>query len=225
VQQQRWQNFLDAFSFRSSMPDVVNLKYLVYDPAQYEQEKGALGEKYAPVYRSPDGREIVLENRSVLPKAWMVPAAGVLEDPRQALGTLQSPGFNPWRVAVVETPPPIPLADPNAPPPGETGPVKILRYEGERIDVEAAPNRNALLVLGEKYYRGWRASVDGKSAQIYPVNHVLRGVYLTPGTHKVEFVFYPLPFKIGKWLTLASFAFFAVMLGRELWVRRVKSEM
>ncbi|NMC74689.1 MAG: YfhO family protein, partial [Geobacteraceae bacterium] len=222
VQQQRWQNFLDAFSFPSSMPDMVNLKYLVYEPSQYQREKPHLGDKYVPVFRSPDGTELVLENRSVMPKAWLVPAAGVVDDPRRSLGVLQSPGFNPWRVALVETPPPIPLGDPNAPPSAEPGPVKVLRYEGERIHVEAAPTRNALLVLGEKYYRGWRAAVDGKPVRIYPVNHVLRGVYLTPGKHTVDFVFDPLPFKIGKWLTLASFAFFGVMLGRDVWKRRVK---
>jgi hypothetical protein len=224
VQQQRWQNFLDAFSFQSSMPDMVNLKYLVVEPSQYQREKAQLGDKFVPVFRSPDGTEMVLENRSVLPKAWLVSAAGVLGDPRQALRVLQSPGFNPWRVAVVETPPPIPLADPNAPPPAEPGSVKIVRYEGERVDVEAAPTRNTLLVLGEKYYRGWRAAVDGKPVRIHPVNHVLRGVYLTPGKHRVEFVFDPLPFKVGKWLTLASFVFFGVMLGRDVWIRRVKSE-
>jgi uncharacterized membrane protein YfhO len=85
--------------------------------------------------------------------------------------------------------------------------------------------QNTLLVLGEKYYKGWKATVDGKSAEVVPVDHVLRGVYLTPGTHRVEFVFDPLPFKIGKWLTLLSFAFFVVMLGREwLLKRRVKRE-
>jgi uncharacterized membrane protein YfhO len=62
--------------------------------------------------------------------------------------------------------------------------------------------------------------VDGKEVEIQPVDHVLRGVYLTPGTHTVEFVFDPLPFKIGKWLTLSSFAFFALMLLREWQVRR-----
>jgi hypothetical protein len=43
----------------------------------------------------------------------------------------------------------------------------------------------------------------------------------------VEFVFDPLPFKIGKWLTLVSFALYALFLGREIWLmkmRRVKSE-
>ena len=67
---------------------------------------------------------------------------------------------------------------------------------------------------------GWKATVDDKSVDIQRVNYILRGVYLTPGTHKVEFRFDPLPFKIGKYLTLASFALFAGMLIREWRLRR-----
>jgi hypothetical protein len=224
VQQQRWQDFLDSFRFPSSMPDLVNLKYLVYEPQQYEREKGSLGVKYVPVFRSPDGEEIVLENRSVLPKGWLVQAVAVLQDPGQALAVMQNPAFDPRNVALVETIPPIPLADPNNPPGGDPGRVTMTRYESQLISIDAAPVRNSLLVLGEKYYRGWRATVDGKETEIYPVNYILRGIYLPPGRHRVEFVFDPLPFKIGKWLTLASFAFFAAMLGRELWLWRAKGQ-
>lgn len=220
VQQQRWQNFLGSFQFPTAMPDMINLKYLVYQPLQYEQERGYLGKKYVPVFNSPDGKEIVLENRSVLPKGWLVSSVATVDDPRQALAVMQNPDFDPRSVALVESPPPIPMADPINQPATEPGSVKITRYEGERISVEATTTRNALLVLGEKYYRGWQATVDGKETEIHPVNHVLRGVYLPPGKHQVEFIFDPMPFKIGKWLTLASFAFFAAMLGRELWKRR-----
>jgi uncharacterized membrane protein YfhO len=100
----------------------------------------------------------------------------------------------------------------------------VDRYESEHIRVTANAPRDSLLVLGEKYFRGWNATVDGRPVEIYPVNQILRGVYLASGNHKVEFVFDPLPFKIGKWLTLASFAFYALFLGREWWVRRMKSE-
>ena len=224
VQQQRWQDFLNSFQFASSMPDLINLKYLVYGPQKYEQEKESLGKKYIPVFHSPDGKEIVLENRSVLPKAWLVQAVAVLKDPGETLAVMQNPEFDPKNVALVESMPPIPLPPPNNMPAGTPGNVKVTRFEPERIFIDADPVRNVLLVLGEKYYRGWWASVDGKKTKIYPVDHILRGVYLTPGTHEVKFTFDPLPFKIGKWLTLLSFAFFAVMLGREVWIRRKKSE-
>lgn len=220
VQQRRWQDFLDAFSFNSAMPDMVNLKYLVYGAEQYNKEKAGLGGKYLPVFTSPDGKEVVLENRAVMPKAWLVPSALLVDDVQQRLTILQNPIFNPGRTAVVEANPPIPLAFPNAPvatPPGE---VSVTTYEPNRIDLRAKVFQNALLVLGEKYYKGWRAVVDGRSVDIYPVNHILRGIYLTPGEHRIEFVFDPAPFKVGKRLTLASFAFFALMLGREVWRRR-----
>ena len=124
-----------------------------------------------------------------------------------------------WRYKQATVPAML-AADPNTAQPLPPHAAKVTTYEGERIAVAAATPMNALLVLGEKYYRGWKATVDGKPAEIQPVDHILRGVYLTPGEHKVEFVFDPLPFKIGMWLTLASFAFYAVVLGREVWINR-----
>jgi hypothetical protein len=223
VQQKRWQDYLNAFSFASAMPDMMNIKYLIIGKDQYAQEKAELGEKYLPVFQSPDGAEIVLENRKVLPKAWLVPAVSQINNTDNALAVLQNPAFDPRKAAIVESPPPFPMADPNSAALLPLQDVSIATYEGERIVVDAKATVNALLVLGEKYYHGWKATVDGKPAQIYPVDHVLRGVYLVPGIHKVDFVFDPLPFKIGKYLTLASFAFFACMLGREWLQRREKS--
>jgi membrane protein YfhO len=214
VQKRRWQEFLDTFVISSAMPDILNVRYLIYSADQYAREKAQLGDKFQPVFTAPDGKEIVLENRTVLSKAWLVPAVVVLSGAQQALAALQSPMFDPRRIATVESPPPIPLAGDGGPaaPPGQ---VTVSRYEGERISLTAKAHSNALLVLGEKYYQGWRAAVDGKQVPIVPVDHVLRGLYLTPGEHRVEFVFDPTPFKVGKYLTLASFAVFAIMLVRE----------
>jgi len=200
------------------MPDIMNLKFLIISAADYEAQKGALAAKYAPVFTSSNG-SVVLENKTVLPKAWLVPSAEVVADPQKQLAIMGSaPNFNPALIALVETPPPLPLS-----PYGQmttAGTARVDTYALNRIKVTASATANALLVLGEKYYRWWYAKVDGRPAEIYPVDHVLRGVYLTPGEHTVEFVFDPLPFKVGKYLTLASFAFFAFLLGREGLSRR-----
>lgn len=223
VQQMRWQQYLDSFNIVGPMTDILNVKYLIMSSTDYQQQKAQMGEKYLPVFTTPDGALLLLENRRVLPKAWLVPSAALVTDPAQRLAILQSLQFNPAAIAIVETQPPIQLADPNSPLSPLPQSVTVPLYEGEHIVVKAATPRNALLVLGEKYYNGWKAEVDGKPAEIVPVNHILRGVYLTPGNHRVEFRFDPLPFKIGKWLTLLSFAFFAAMLGREWWIgKKVK---
>lgn len=216
VQQRRWQELLNAFDLSSSIPDLLNVKYLVYAADQYQKDKGALSLKYRPAFVSPDGGTVVLENRTVLPKAWLAPTAVLVESADHTLAALQNPAFDPRLVALVESVPPIPLAGPSTAVSGPAGEVRVARYQRESIELEAAVAINSMLVLGEKYYKGWRATVDGKETEIYPVDHVLRGIYLTPGKHRVEFVFDPLPFKVGKYLTLVSFACFALMLVREM---------
>jgi len=220
VQQRRWQEYLDNFNMASGMSDILNVRYIVEAKDQYEKEKATLGAKFVPVFASPDDGTLLLENRNVFPKAWLVPAAAQSNVTAETLGVLQNPSFDPRLVAIVESAPPLQLAPPTATNLVSPGQVQVLKYEGERIDLAAESSANAMLVLGEKYYRGWRATVDGKETEIYPVDHVLRGIYLGPGKHNIEFTFDPLPFKVGKYLTLASFALFAGMLVRELRLRR-----
>jgi hypothetical protein len=168
-------------------------------------------------FNSPDGKQVVLENRMVLPKAWLVPSVYKVDSPTQILPILQSPFFDPRKLALVESPAPINIGQSSL---DTSSNVRVDLYEGERIKVTATARVNSLLVLGEKYYKGWKATIDGNMTTIYPVNYILRGVYLTPGEHKVVFYFDPLPFKIGKYLTLTSFCIFIGMLIREWFIRR-----
>jgi len=218
ISERRYKEFLDSFNLMSGMPDIMNLKYLILPSKEYEQQKGALALKYQPVFLSSNG-SVVLENKTVLPKAWLVPSVAAIPDSKERVGIMSTDArFNPAVVALVETPPPLPLA-----PFGQqvqAGTAQVTEFQNNVVTVQAAAQTNALLVLGEKYYSGWNATVDGAPTQIHPVDHVLRGVYLTPGMHKVQFIFDPLPFKIGKWLTVASFALFACILGREALLRR-----
>ncbi len=223
VQMRRWQDYLESFSFRSVLPDIMNTRYVVVPNDQAEQQLQSLGQKYELAFQDPVRNEAVLRNREVMPKAWLVPSVVVVTDSAQRLGIMSNdPGFKPGQVALVETTPPVPMV-PYQPQALPVGKADVSVYEGTRIVITATPLRNCLLVLGEKYYRWWTVSIDGTKGEVVPVDHILRGVYLTPGTHTVEFRFDPLPFKIGKYLTLASFALFAGMLMREwLLVRRKK---
>ena len=221
ISEKRYKEYLENFSLISGMPDIMNLKYLVMSSADLEKQKYLLRGKYAVVFTSTNGA-VVLENKTVLPKAWLVPSVAVVENPEKCLSIMNSsPRFDPATMALVESPPPLTMVPVSKA--THEGNVTVQRYEPNKIILKATAAQNSLLVLGEKYYPWWYASVDGKATDIYPVDHILRGVYLTPGTHEVKFVFDPLPFKIGKWLTLLSFAFFAVMLGREVWIRRKAS--
>jgi hypothetical protein len=220
ISERRYKQFLDVFSIMGTMPDMMNLKYLLMPIQDFEAQKALLSVKYQPVFSSSNG-SLVLENKTVLPKAWLVPSVVVITDLQRRLGILSTAqDFKPDQIAIVESPPPLqldPFSSQNSTPAGKAD---VTIYEANRIVVEAQALNNCLLVIGEKYYNWWYASIDGKKAEIVPVNHILRGVYLTPGTHKVQFIFDPLPFKIGKYLTLASLAFFALLMVQEWRGRR-----
>jgi len=220
VQQTRWQDILDTLSFMSAVPDMLNLKYLIFDTAQYATDRAQLGAKFTPVFYSPDGKEVVVKNNNVLPKAWLVPSALVIPDRQQRLAALLHPNFDPRTIALVETPPELPLAQPDTA--GRPGTVQVTSYKAGQIKAVAQTSQNALLLLGDKYYKGWRAFVDGKEVTIYPVDHVLRGLYLSPGNHTIEYRFDPLPFRIGTWLFLGSLVVFVMMLVREWRLKRLK---
>ena len=222
ISERRYKQFLDLFSIMGPMPDLMNLKYLLMPSGEFEAQKALLSVKYQPVFKSSNG-SVVLENKTVLPKAWLVPSVAIVTDPEQRLRIISAAeDFKPNQVAIVESPPPIQLESYPVQLLSSAGKADVTLYEANRIVVEAQVLKNSLLVIGEKYYNWWYASLDGKKTVIEPVNHILRGVYLTPGTHKVEFIFDPLPFKIGKYLTLASLAFFALLLVREWRGRRLE---
>lgn len=215
ISERRYKQFLNSLSLMSPMTDIINLKYLVMKTGDFEAQKRELKRKYEPVFFSSTG-SVVLENRTVLPKAWLVPTVIVATDPMQRLGIMAgSPEFKPDRLALVESSPPIQLEPYSPQTQISAGGAEVTDYESNRIVVVVHAVKNSLLVIGEKYYNWWYVSIDGKKAEIIPVNHILRGVYVTPGAHRVEFVFDPLPFKIGKYLTLASLLFFSVLILRE----------
>jgi hypothetical protein len=224
ISERRYKEYLDNFSLLGVLPDIFNLKYLVMPTAEYEAQKGALSGKYTLVFISASAGEVVLENKTVMPKAWLVPSVAVVTDPQQRLVILSTdPNFKPAAVALVESTPPFSMVPYGSRP--VMGKAVVESYERNRIVVRTNAAENTLLVLGEKYYSSWRAEVDGKRVDIQPTNHILRGIYLPAGEHKVVCEFYSSSFETGKYLTLGSLLFFAFLFGWKVWIRRkAKSE-
>jgi hypothetical protein len=218
ISERRYKEFLDSFSLAGVMPDIINLKYLVVPVEEYKAQKGAFDGKYDIAFTSVSTNEVVLENRTVLPKVWLVPSVAVVTNVQQRLAIMASPEFKPSSIAIVESTPPIVMAVYSQRP--AAGIASIEKYSRNQIVVTTKASENTLLVLGEKYYTSWRAEIDGKRAAIQPANHILRGVYVPSGEHRVAFEFHSTSFENGKYLTLASFAFFAALFAREWFVRR-----
>ena len=86
--------------------------------------------------------------------------------------------------------------------------VPIDSYSANRIELLATGP--GLLVLSEIAYPGWVVEVDGGAEPLIEVDGLFRGVELSPGNHRVKFIFRPLS-------VFSGLAIFLVGLGYFLW--------
>ena len=70
-----------------------------------------------------------------------------------------------------------------------SGRVQLVSDAPERVEITVEASTPGALVLADAFYPGWTASVDGAPASILPANVAVRAVRLTPGAHRIAFVF------------------------------------
>ena len=125
------------------------------------------------------------------------------------LKMLVSTNFDPWQTVLVSTPlPGVPAANATS---QNSSTVDFKRYvpddpvfKGKRnglwkqsgycyapkdIMFDAKTTTPSVLLLNDKFDPYWRVLVDGKPAELLRCNFIMRGVYLSPGQHTVEFEF------------------------------------
>ena len=88
-------------------------------------------------------------------------------------------------------------------------------FEGDRVRVRVEPSlEERFLVVGERVYPGWRATVDGQPAEILPTNLVMRGVIVPAGATSIEMRYVPF---IVSWPGLALLAAGLAMTALTWW--------
>ncbi len=127
-----------------------------------------------PVARQ--GGDLILENRTALPRAWITYRWRPSHRESDALATtLASSTAQLHRDPVLETS--------SAPPAGAgpgPSPVSFVSDQNERVVLHADAIHAGYLVLEDTYYPGWKAYVDGRSARIVAANGAFRAVALQP---------------------------------------------
>lgn len=143
------------------------------------------------------GRTHVYENERALPRAFMVGQVKVISDEEKILSKLAL--FDPKKLAILEEKPDWTLDDPSL-----FQEAEVTFYSPNRIVVQANLSAPGLLVLGEPWYPGWQAYDNSQPVKIHRADYLLRSVYLEEGWHTVEFVYDPLSFKVGRWVSAWS---------------------
>jgi hypothetical protein len=101
------------------------------------------------------------------------------------------------------------------PQPGvHAGSAAVTGFHPERVEVRAATDAPAILVLAEAWYPGWRATVNGSPAAVFPVNGWMRGVVVPTGASVVRFTYRSRLLAAGVGISVASAVFLAFLLAR-----------
>lgn len=185
TQQLYWKNY------DSKVLDLLNVKYLL-------SREGLNDKKFKLIL--VDGEIKVYENLNVIPRVFLVPKAKFMSE-EDILIELQKEDFNPLQCVLLEERPQEfkdtsdSLSDSSA---------HITKYSANEVIVETEMNSNGFLVLSDTYYPGWKVYVDGVQEKIYRADYLLRSVYLTAGRHDVRFVYDPISFKAGSFISLGT---------------------
>ncbi len=134
------------------------------------------------------------------PRAFLVYAAEVVDDYGTVLKRMAQ-GHDIHRSALLEEPLAESLPYENALP---SGAATIRRFEPNWLLVDVDAKANALLVLAEAWYPGWRAEIDGRVCACVPANLWMRAVPVPAGRHQVRVYFHQNYLLPGLFVSLVS---------------------
>jgi hypothetical protein len=206
--------------------ELTNLRYLIGPAALQPTLNKELDpqERFRPVmlfefYQTHAGGRIltrtnangpfaVFEFSGALPRAKLYSQWQVSTNDDATLAQLAAKDFNPAQTVLVSEPPPPPKeGGTNA----AAGTVTSKSYAPKRIVLSARAETPAVLLLNDKHDPNWRVLVDGKPAPLLRCNFIMRGVFLEPGEHSVEFQFRP-PVD-ALYVSLAAIALGLILVG------------
>jgi len=146
------------------------------------------------------------------PRSFVVGRAVRVGSIAEGLARVAAPGFDVRQEAVIRGDGLPEVVE------GAAAPAEWERIAPERMMVRA--RGPGMLVIGEHFDPGWRATIDGRRARVAEVDLAALGVVLPPSEVKVELRFVPAGLLPGVAIALAAAAVLAAASwGRRKWVR------
>lgn len=168
------------------------------------------------VEQDPTAKQILYRNPQALERAYFPDSIVVLSDRTETVRKLADSAF-PWSSTVI-----VEQSLPGLIGHSPDRTARITEYTPQHVAVQAHTPVPSLMVLSDAYYKpGWEAKDNGQSTPIYKVNGFVRGVYLTPGDHTIQFEYTGKAEHRGILVaTLSHFLVWGLVIGTFLWERK-----
>ena len=182
--------------------DLLNVKYFII-PSEFE-----ISDNVGEIVYNKEVK--IIKNKNYLPRVFIVQKA-VESSKSDVFAKLKKNDFDFKKEIVIENDTKNKLTESPTDTSSTDSIATITNYDDERVDIETQTNKHGYLVLSDQYYPGWKAFIDGKETEIFPTDYVFRSIKITKGTHAVSFIYDPLSYQAGKWISLASLFFLIIL--------------
>lgn len=214
-----YQDYQDYVFTKGSDPQVpvnfecysaMNCKYFVAE-GQLPPELG-----YEQVAVDQQAKWILYRNSHALERAYFVDSVETISDRKQVLQRLTRGDFAWNSMATINESLPGAIAV------GVQRRAEVSEYIPHRVKLRAEVAGPSFMVFSDAYYEpGWEALDNGKPARIYLVNGYVRGLFLQPGTHEIEYRYVGTYERRGVLIaTVAHFLVWGLVAGCFLYERR-----
>ena len=180
--------------------NMLNLRYLILDPGQPP-----------------------LKNPHAFGNAWFVPEVRLVADADEEMEGLQ--GIDLRRTALVDKRFESMISrkewkiDTAAR-------IRLETYKPDRLEYRYRSAEPGVVLFSEVYYpHGWKALIDGKPAEHFRADWILRGMEVPAGEHVISFYFHPDAYLAGRWTaTMASALLILALAALTGWHLRRRSK-
>jgi uncharacterized membrane protein YfhO len=157
----------------SSILDMLNVRYVVF--------RGTPPAGVQSLYTDED--YWVYHNERALPRAFIPHRTQVIPDAQARLQAISAKTFDPRGMAYLEQSVDLPQEI--------EGAVEFVEDLPQRVILAADMQTAGLVVLADRWDRGWKAYVNETEVPILRVNHALRGVRVGSGENMIRFAYEP----------------------------------
>ena len=175
-------------------PDLIDLAGIKYLPCQYIKTRENELRKV----------ENLCVNDSYFPRAFLADRFALANNDKEALSLLGRHDLRSIIILEQDAPPPLGR---------ETSKLDISRPSDEivilegknpnEIQLEVASNKPALLFIGQTYYPGWQAKVNGRAERVLRANYLFQAILVPEGHSDVTLKFTAPPsLKLGAFLSI-----------------------
>ena len=189
----RYQDIIDVYLSKVNL-DVVSM----------------LNGKYI-ITQGDDGRETPLRNPGALGNAWFVSSLSLVATPQEECAALGSVDLSNTIVVGDDYKQYVDGFSPAA----EGSIIKLTSYAPDVLTYKSSSPSDGTVVFSEIFYPyGWKAYIDGKPAEIFRANYLLRAMNIPAGQHDIRMEFRPDSVRKGNIVASAFILImYAIVLG------------